>query len=161
MFERRVIAARRWAASPVERRIDDSRARKVTIVGERDFGQEVSSPDELGQGSRRFFLYQGDSRCLPLDDGSVDYVVTDPPYYDSVQYSDLAAFFRVWLRLFLPQEAQWDYDVKNSAVDEGNGKISGRYRTIFTSANCARSNMMLFSFCPPQRRQAPGVSRPR
>jgi len=130
LFERRVIAARRWAASPVERRIDDGRTRKVTIVGERDFGQEVSSPDELGQGSRRFFLYQGDSRCLPLDDGSVDYVVTDPPYYDSVQYSDLAAFFRVWLRLFLPQEAQWDYDVKNSAVDEGNGKISGRYRTI-------------------------------
>ncbi|MEA3339499.1 MAG: hypothetical protein U9R15_05980, partial [Chloroflexota bacterium] len=102
LFERRVVMARRWAMSPIERRVEENEAHKVTIVGERDFGQEVSSPDELREGSQRFFLYQGDSRRLPLDDGSVDYVVTDPPYYDSVQYSDLAAFFRVWLSLFLP-----------------------------------------------------------
>lgn len=35
---------------------------------------------------------------LPLVDDSVDAYVTDPPYYDSVAYADLADFFYVWLR---------------------------------------------------------------
>jgi len=130
LFEQRVVKAQRWAVAPVERRIEGERRRKVTITGERDLGHEVSSPGDLSKGTRRFFLYQGDSRCLPLDDASVDYVVTDPPYYDSVQYSDLAAFFRVWLRLFLPEGARWDYDTRNSAVARGDRPEPGRYGDI-------------------------------
>jgi len=52
-------------------------------------------------------------------------VVTDPPYYDSVQYSDLSNFFRVWLRRFLPLDADWNYDLFNSAVSQG-GTSDGR-----------------------------------
>jgi putative DNA methylase len=130
LFERRVVKARRWALSPVERRIEGGHTHKVTITGECDCGHEVFSPEELREGTRRFLLYQGDSRCLPLDDASVDYIVTDPPYYDSVQYSDLAAFFRVWLRLFLPNEARWDYDARNSAVARGDRPEPGRYGDI-------------------------------
>jgi len=33
------------------------------------------TPDELSAGTRRFFLYQRDSRHIPLDDASVDYVI--------------------------------------------------------------------------------------
>ena len=125
---------------PVERRIENGQARKVTIVGERDLGTEVLSPAALGEGSGRFFLYQGDSRSLPLDDASVDYVVTDPPYYDSVQYSDLAAFFRVWLRLFLPDEAEWDYDATGAAVAHGSRPTPGRYADLLGGifAECRR-----------------------
>jgi len=46
----------------------------------------------------------------------VDFIVTDPPYYDSVQYSDLAVFFRIWLARLLPGEANWSYDEAQSAV---------------------------------------------
>jgi len=46
----------------------------------------------------------------------VDFIVTDPPYYNNVQYSDLAAFFRVWLARLLPDEADWRYDYAHSAV---------------------------------------------
>ena len=31
-------------------------------------------------------------------DGDVDVIVTDPPYYDAIPYSDLMDFFYVWLR---------------------------------------------------------------
>lgn len=34
----------------------------------------------------------------PLPDDSVDALVTDPPYYDSVPYADLSDYFYVWLR---------------------------------------------------------------
>jgi adenine-specific DNA methylase len=61
-------------------------------------------------------------------------VVTDPPYFDSVQYSDLAAFFRVWLRSLLPVEADWEYDLGESAVDpqaNGNGQYTRVLGDIF------------------------------
>ena len=32
------------------------------------------------------------------DHGSLDVVITDPPYYDAIPYSDLMDFFYVWLR---------------------------------------------------------------
>jgi len=35
---------------------------------------------------------------------SVDYVITDPPYYDNVQYSELSDYFYVWLRECLKDE---------------------------------------------------------
>lgn len=41
---------------------------------------------------------------LQLEDESVDYVITDPPYYDNVQYSELSDFFYVWLRQVLKDE---------------------------------------------------------
>ncbi len=38
------------------------------------------------------------SERLDQADESVDYVITDPPYYDNVQYSELSDYFYVWLR---------------------------------------------------------------
>jgi len=42
------------------------------------------------------------TRCsaenLPYEDETFDAVVTDPPYYSSIFYSDLSSFFYVWLR---------------------------------------------------------------
>ena len=35
---------------------------------------------------------------LPLEDASMDAIITDPPYYDNVSYADLSDFFYVWLK---------------------------------------------------------------
>jgi len=35
---------------------------------------------------------------LPVEDGSFDAVITDPPYYDNISYADLSDFFYVWLK---------------------------------------------------------------
>ncbi len=44
------------------------------------------------------------SERLDQADESVDYVITDPPYYDNVQYSELSDYFYVWLRECLQNE---------------------------------------------------------
>ena len=62
-------------------------------------------------------------------DGTYDAIVTDPPYYDAIPYSDLADFFRVWLRRALwgfsnefnmhfhdPLGPKWD-------AEEGDGEL--------------------------------------
>ena len=40
----------------------------------------------------------GSANSLPLNNNSVDYVITDPPYYDAINYADLSDFFYVWLK---------------------------------------------------------------
>ena len=130
LFADRVVRAGKWSLSPVERKPSGDQLSKVVIKGERDAGIEVHSPHELREGDHKFLVYQADARLLPLETDSVDYVVTDPPYYDSVQYSDLAAFFRVWLRVLLPGDVDWDYETSASAVAEQAQSSPSKYGDI-------------------------------
>lgn len=43
-----------------------------------------------------------DAAILPYKKGSFDLIVTDPPYFDKVHYSELADFFHAWLRGIRP-----------------------------------------------------------
>ncbi len=148
LFHARIRRGRQWAQAPRERVINSSSSvlrlpssqRFVEIAGEVDAGQEVQSAAELGAGSRRFLLLQGSSTALDLADSSVDFIVTDPPYFDSVQYSDLAAFFRVWLRQLLPDAAEWGYDASESAVDPHKLDRESRYAELLAGIfqECAR-----------------------
>lgn len=49
-----------------------------------------------GLQTRELLLRAGDSADSGLPDASVDLVVTDPPYFDNVHYSELADFFAAW-----------------------------------------------------------------
>jgi len=42
--------------------------------------------------------FRGSSMALPIESESLDAVITDPPYFDSVPYADLSDFFYVWLK---------------------------------------------------------------
>jgi putative DNA methylase len=39
----------------------------------------------------------GDARSLSWPDGTLDLVLTDPPYFNYIPYSDLSRFYRAWL----------------------------------------------------------------
>ncbi len=43
-------------------------------------------------------VYQGTATRLPSKDKFFDAIVTDPPYYDAVPYSDISDFFYIWLK---------------------------------------------------------------
>jgi adenine-specific DNA methylase len=45
-----------------------------------------------------------DLQILGIPKSSVDIVMTDPPYYDYIQYSELANFFYVWLKIVLASQ---------------------------------------------------------
>jgi len=133
LYAGRIDRARRWAARPQERDLNAPRAAFVPIAGERDGGQEVDCAAELTGGPQRFFVRQASAVALPVESGSVDAVVTDPPYYDSIQYDDLAAFFRVWLRHFLPAAADWHYDGAGVAVHSERVAGDDRYVQMMTA----------------------------
>ena len=150
LFHDRIRRARRWARAPRERSLNGAGPRFRPIPGEQEIGEEVRCVEELDR-SGRFLLLQGTAAALDLPDASVDFVVTDPPYFDSVQYGDLAAFFRVWLQQLLPGEAGWHYALSDSAVDphaNGNGQYARVLGDIF--GECRRvlrpGGRLIFTF---------------
>ena len=154
LFRDRIERGRKWAVLPIERRIgEDGRSQLVKMPGELDAGLEVSDQSDLIHGRQKFWLIYGDSQDLPIDSRSVDLIVTDPPYYDSVQYSDLAAFFRVWLARLLPDELEWTYDESHSAVAANGNRGASGFVTALSGifAECARvlktsTGRMVFTF---------------
>jgi putative DNA methylase len=130
---------------------DPQTPRQTPVPGELDAGTEVRHLAGLRSGPRRFMLVQGSAAGLDLPSGSVDHVVTDPPYCDSVQYSDLARFFHAWLRHLLPGAAEWEVDLGEAAVDpQSNG--DGQYARILAAIfrECHRvlkeSGRLVFTF---------------
>jgi len=44
------------------------------------------------------YINEGTATGMPYSESFFDAVITDPPYYDNVPYSDLSDFFYVWLK---------------------------------------------------------------
>lgn len=151
LFKDRIEAAQRWAETPVERKQSGGQWLKVKIQGEIDSGNLVTDYAGLVAADKAVFVAQQDSTHMPLPAQSVDYVVTDPPYYDSVQYSDLADFFRVWLRWFLPDSADWNYQISKSAAVESSAEGRKYYEVMAQIwTECHRvlnpAGQLIFSF---------------
>lgn len=58
---------------------------------------KVHSQEELRQNKNAYMLLNQDSANLPIEDESIDLVLTDPPYGSNVQYGELSAFWLAWL----------------------------------------------------------------
>lgn len=139
LFESRIVRGRKWAENPIERQLTGATPLQMEIVGERDAGEEQKTFAALKKGEQKFLLLQGSSANLSLPDASVDYIVTDPPYFDSVQYSDLSNYFRVWLAKLLPTEVDWAVALGETAVDQrknGDDQYEQLLSGIF--AECGR-----------------------
>jgi len=152
LFKDRIRNATLWALEPKESIIENNKIIKKKISNETDYGIETFDFESLKNGEKKYLIIQGDSTSVNIPNNLIDYVVTDPPYYDSVQYSDLSHFFRVWLKLFLPDFADWDYDTSQSVVsnENYNGKkkygelLSGIWKTCKNSLK--KDGRLIFTF---------------
>lgn len=70
----------------------------------------------------------GSSVRMALQNGSVDLVLTDPPYHDDIQYGELARLLHFWLRRYrdLPEANASEEATPNS----GSGRDPGKYAEI-------------------------------
>lgn len=107
LFESRLLRLLDYCDHPFELRVIHKNGR---LSGEKVYG--LSSP--LGfnatgsfaefQRGKALYLSCGDSAQTDLPAESVDAVVTDPPFFDNVHYSELADFFYVWQRHILGEK---------------------------------------------------------
>jgi adenine-specific DNA methylase len=80
-----------------------------------------------GHASAPIEVFQEDAADLPLDDGEVEVIVLDPPYYDNVMYAELSDYFYVWLRRYLgdvyPDFFQQELTEKNEEAVANTSKF--------------------------------------
>ena len=109
MFEGRILRALDYAEAPFELRL---RTRAGKKEGEKVYdlseqlGFDVAGEYRDFSAGKRVYLSCGDSSHTDLDDKSVDAIVTDPPFFDNVHYSQLADFFHVWQRHILGESGR-------------------------------------------------------
>jgi putative DNA methylase len=97
----RIIAGKAFCLAPTDRRFVERNAKgKLTL-------EEVKSNERIIGTAENVQLHAHSSVDLgstALNGEQVDLVITDPPYADNVNYSEVADFFYVWLRLALSKD---------------------------------------------------------
>jgi putative DNA methylase len=106
---------------------------------------EVYCIKQLAAVRNECVVVRGNAEDLIYEDETFDAVVTDPPYYGSIFYADLSAFFYVWLRrlvgdlhpehFVLPSPPKRREAVAQPSEHEGNAdKADDHYRQIMEHA---------------------------
>ena len=94
MFEGRIRRALNYAENPFELRINGKGTEKVFGLSRSMGGPIARSYEQFAKGGN-VYLSCGDSSATDLPSNSVDAVITDPPFFDNVHYSELADFLHV------------------------------------------------------------------
>lgn len=117
LYRSRVLRAIHYREAPFEVAVaHDGRAArglKVFRLSPPMGGRVYDRWPSAGLPPGALYLSCGDSAQTDLPDASVDLVVTDPPFFDNVHYSELADFFHVW---------------QETLFDRRGGKCSGSTR---------------------------------
>lgn len=126
MFEGRIRRALDYADEPFELRpgrFNGNRPNEKVFGLSQKIGFPVAgSFSEFTEGSR-VYLSCGDSSATDLPDASVDAVLTDPPFFDNVHYSQLADFFHVWQRHILGTVGTRQADTTRSKNEVQNADV--------------------------------------
>jgi putative DNA methylase len=143
LFESRLIRAKRYLDHPFEVAFEDdllgrrTGSRKI-VASDPIRAQRVESWEELRATDRGLMILNGDSSRLPVPDASVDAVITDPPYFDFVHYSELSDFFFAWLSPVLKSRYPWF----SRADSSDKGEVQHKDPRVF-----ARQLASVFSEC--------------
>lgn len=138
LFRSRILRALDYAEDPFELAAPGSNGgkpgAKVRGLSE-PIGCDVAGSRAEMEGGCRAYVSCGDSSATDLADGSVDAVITDPPFFDNVHYSELADFFHVWQRHVLdgpgagsPGSTRSDREVQAKDAATFTARLGGVFR---------------------------------
>ena len=103
LFKSRVMRALKYKENPFELRLipGTKSASKVFNISHKIFGKIAPSYSKFIEKNRDVYFSCGSSDKTDIEKGEIDVIVTDPPFFANVQYSQLADFFYVWQREIL------------------------------------------------------------
>lgn len=153
-----VIKGKEYLHKPYDRVVDENGSKK-DYVGDDYDGNEVESIEALKKGDGNLMLEVDDSTKLDfLPDNSIDHVVTDPPYADAVQYSELADYFYGWLReglqddypniLDAPETPKTEELVENDSRGKSQQSFYDGLQEVFSECNrvLKEDGLLCFTF---------------
>ncbi len=131
MFESRIQRALDYAQRPFELRLSgtlNARSSEKVYGLSEAIGFDGANNFTQFEHGMRMYISCGDSSQTDLAAGSVDAIVTDPPFFDNVHYSELADFFHVWQRHILGSD---DCRAENST--RSTSEVQSVHEVEFTS----------------------------
>lgn len=153
LFRTRLLKAKEYLDKPFEIIIDEKTSKCEKVVASNPLNPVIcNSWDELSKAHHAALILNGDSSDLPIPDGAVDFVVTDPPYFDFIHYSELSDFFYAWLSPILKKDYSFfvpnTSGRKNEVQQTDATEFSKRLGHIFSECNriLKPSGKLVFSF---------------
>lgn len=153
LFQTRLLKAKEYLDKPFELKINEKNSKCEKVVASNQLKPVIcNSWDELAKLHHAALILNGDSSDLPIPDGAVDFVVTDPPYFDFIHYSELSDFFYAWLSPML--KLDYPFFVPNTSGRENEvqqtdaTKFSKRLGHVFSECNriLKPNGKLVFSF---------------
>ena len=134
LFRSRLLRAAQYARQPFELALSNEesgmRSVKIDSINEPLIGITNSDSYQGFGGNPKLYVSCGDSAVTDLPDACVDVVVTDPPFFDNVHYSQLADFFFAWQRLILDDSPSHLTNTTRSTVRSPELGCQGVHRAI-------------------------------
>ncbi|MFO9300791.1 hypothetical protein SDA91_15065 [Legionella pneumophila serogroup 1] len=111
LFESRLIKAKRYLDEPFEVSVEiDNGGKNINtkrLASAPIYANIINDWTSLTNTNNGLLILNGDSSRLPIPDVSIDAIVTDPPYFDFIHYSELSDFFFAWLAPVLRSRYSW------------------------------------------------------
>jgi adenine-specific DNA methylase len=147
LFHSRILRAAEYAYKPYEIRVG-SNGEAVKLYGiSRPITGELASSYAEFEG-KDLYLSCGPSQKTDIASNSVDLVVTDPPFFDNVYYSELADFFHAWQRLLrdedLPDTTRSPAEVQNGHVISFTSALGSVWKECFRVLK--RDGLLAFTY---------------
>ena len=136
LFHSRVERALSYKSNPTELWLNSSKSMKVGGINHPIAAQVAGSFSEFSSQPGSVYLSTGDSSCIDLPDKSVSLVVTDPPFFDNVHYSQLADFFYYWLNQILDMSPATTTRCASEVQDTDSDLFTSKLTSVF--AECGR-----------------------
>lgn len=152
LFNSRLLPAKRYLDFPFEIKLDiDKNSTKVLASNPLD-PHLASNWDDFISQKHSALILNGDSTALPIPNDSIDFVVTDPPYFDFIHYSELSDFFFAWLSPVLKSKYPFfrtnTSRRKNEVQQQEPDLFASLLGKVFTESYrvCRKNGKLAFSF---------------
>ena len=146
LFHSRVERALAYKANPTELRLIKTKSAKVGGINHPIEAQVAESFTEFCSTPGSVYLSSGDSSCIDLPDKSVSLIVTDPPFFDNVHYSQLADFFYYWLNQIIDISTQITTRNPGEVQDTDSDLFTKKLTSVFAECRRVLSDDGLFVF---------------
>ena len=157
LYRTRLLKAKSYLNAPFEIKLEKDLFNSVvnvvkTIASEAIHPIKVNSWNDLANTDNSIFILNGDSSNTCLPDKSIDAVITDPPYFDFIHYSELSDFFYAWLAPVLKKKYKYFNTLDSSRNAEVQHKNPGVFSRLLANVfiECYRvlkdNGVLVFTF---------------
>ncbi|MEM4217727.1 MAG: DNA methyltransferase [Candidatus Methanomethylicaceae archaeon] len=130
LFRSRLLRALDYRLLPTE---IDFQQKGKKIVCSPAFSETISRwPFNEVLPERAISISCGDSSFTGLPDRSIDLIVTDPPFFDNVHYSELADFFYAWQQLTSQQDLSTTTRSNREVQDTNPERFASKLASVFS-----------------------------